>query len=191
MNGRPGHDATDPPRGQICGVSRRQSRAPEVTREWPADGPAPRPPTRPWPLVLMANLLALVALGLAPGLATPAGLAASLTALSALALRMSLMTEDPADRALQRAQRAIWLDEDPRGIVVRLRGVGLRGRPRRDIAVRCLDGARKCHLQKRVLRMEASIIRSVLADLVTNQILLGIKIGNRDRVWIKSATKRH
>jgi len=96
----------------------------------------------------MAGLLVLVLMGLVPGrlLTTPAGLAilASLTALSALAFRMSLEMEDPADQALQRAQRAIWYEEDPRIVVMRLRGVGLRGRARlrRDIAVRCLERAR-------------------------------------------------
>jgi len=97
----------------------------------------------------MAGLLALVLLGLVPGrfLATPASLAilASLTALSAIAFRMSLEMEDPADRALYRAQRAIWLDEDPRVVIVRLREVSLRGRSRlrRDIALRCLERVRR------------------------------------------------
>ena len=108
----------------------------------------------------MAGLLALVALGLVPGLTTPAGLAilASLTALSALAFRMSLATEDPADQALRRAQRAIWLDEDPRVVIMRLRGVGLRGRTRlrRDIAVRCLLQSEGCHRLERRLRGEAA-----------------------------------
>jgi hypothetical protein len=144
------------PRAPHPGKGRRQ--APEVTREWPADRATPRPPTFPWPLVLVAGLLALVILGLVPGplLTTPAGLAilASLTALSALAFRMSLTTEDPADRALRRAQRAIWLDEDPRLVIMRLRGVGLRGRPRlrRDIAIRCLERAGRCDRLDRMLR---------------------------------------
>jgi len=91
----------------------------------------------------MAGLLTLVVLGLVPGLTTPAGLAASLTALSALAFRMSLAAEDPADQALLRAQRAIWLDEDPRIVIMHLQEAGLRGRAglRRDVAVRCLEGA--------------------------------------------------
>ena len=108
----------------------------------------------------MAGLLALVFMGLAPGLTTPAGLAAiaSLTALSALAFRMSLKMEDPVDQALQRAQRAIWLDEDPRVVIMRLRGVSLRGRPRlrRDIAVRCLERARRSERLDRKLRREAA-----------------------------------
>jgi len=108
----------------------------------------------------MAGFLALVALGLVPGLTTPAGPAilASLTALSALAFRMSLKMEDPADRALRRAQRAIWLDEDPRGIVTRLRGVGLRDRPRlrRDIPLRCLERAGRCDRLDRKLRRDAA-----------------------------------
>ena len=135
---------------------RRQ--APEVTHEWLADQPAPRLPPFPWPLVLMAGLLALVLLGLVPGLTTPAGLAilASLTALSALALRMSLKMEDPADRAHRRAQRAIWLDEDPRGVIMRLRGVGQRGRPRRDISLRCLERARRGERLDRSMRREAA-----------------------------------
>jgi len=136
--------------------------APEVTREWPVDEPTPRPPTFPWPLVLMAGLLALILMGLVPGrfLVSPAGLAAvaSLTALSALAFRMSLKMEDPVDRALQRAQRAIWLDEDPRVVIVRLRGVGLRGRPRlrRDIAPRCLERAGRCDRLDRKLRRKVA-----------------------------------
>jgi hypothetical protein len=110
----------------------------------------------------MTGLLALVFMGLVPGrfLATPAGLAilASLTALSAFAFRMSLKTEDPADQALRRAQRAIWLDEDPRVVIMRLRGVGLRGRPRlrRDIALRGIERAEGCHLVERRLRREAA-----------------------------------
>jgi len=110
----------------------------------------------------MAGLLALIALGFIPGrfLATPAGLAflVFLTALSALALRMSLAAEDPVDRALQRAQRAIWLDEDPRGIAMRLRGVGLRGRSRlrRDNALRCLEQARRGEHLDRSMRREAA-----------------------------------
>jgi hypothetical protein len=78
----------------------------------------------------MVGLLALMSMGLVPGrlLTTPAGLAAaaSLSALCAVALRGSLAAEDPADRALR---RAIWLDEDPLLVIMRLRGVGLRGRP--------------------------------------------------------------
>jgi len=109
----------------------------------------------------MAGLLALVLMGLVPGLTTPAGLAtvASLAALCAIALRGSLAAEDPADRALLRAQRAIWLDEDPRVVIMRLRGVGLRGRPRlrRDIAVRCLERAGRCERLDRSLRREAAM----------------------------------
>ena len=154
----PRQEGPDQPRSPH--PSRRQ--APEVTREWPADRPAPRPPTRPWPFVLMAGLLALVLMGLIPGrlLTTPAGLAilASLSALSVLAFRMSLKMEDPADQALRRAQRAIWLDEDPRVVIMRLRGVGLRGRLRlrRDIAVRCLEQARRSERLDRSLRREAA-----------------------------------
>ncbi len=59
----------------------------------------------------MAGLLALIFMGLAPGrfLTTPFGLAilVALAAQSAIALRMSLRMENAADRALQRAQRAI------------------------------------------------------------------------------------
>jgi hypothetical protein len=131
-----------------------------MTREWPVDKPTPKPPVFPWPLVLMAGLLGLVALGLVPGrlLTTPAGLAAaaSLAALCAIALRLA--AEDPADRTLRRVQRAIWLDGDPRSVIVRLRGVGLRGRPRlrRDIAVRCLERAGRCERLDRKLRREAA-----------------------------------
>jgi hypothetical protein len=107
------------------------------------------------------GLLALIAMGFVPGLTTPAGLAALalLTGLCAVALRGSLAAEDPADRALQRAQRAIWLEEDPRGIRVRLRGAGLRGRPRlrRDIALRRLERARRCERLDRKLRREAAM----------------------------------
>jgi hypothetical protein len=124
-----------------------------VTREWPAEEREPLKEPTPWPLVLM---------GLVPGrlLATPAGLAvtASLAGLCAVALHRSLTVEDPADRALRRAQRAIWLDEDPQGIIVRLRGVDLRGRPRlrRDIALRCLERARRCERLDRSMRYEAA-----------------------------------
>jgi len=110
----------------------------------------------------MAALLAFVALGLVPSrhLTPPAGpaAAASPASLCAVALRGSLAAEDPADRALRRAQRAIWLDEDPRGIVVRLRGVDLRGRPRlrRDITLRCLERAGRCDRLDRKLRQEAA-----------------------------------
>ena len=120
-----------------------------MTREWPVDKPTPKPPAFPWPLVLMAGLLALVFMGLVPSrlLTTPAGraAAASLAGPCAVGLRGSLAAEDPADQALLRAHRAIWLDEDPRGVIVRLRGVGLRGRPRlrRDIALRCLERVRR------------------------------------------------
>jgi len=142
----PGARPADPPldlrpptgprdRGPTEQAARRTDaprRAPEVTGEWPADNPPARPAPLDWPLVLMAGLLALLLLGLAPGrfLTTPAGLAilASLTALSALALRMSLKMEDPADRALQRAQRAIWYEEDSRVVTLRLREACLRGR---------------------------------------------------------------
>ena len=154
------------PRSPHPGKSRRQ--APEVTHEWPTARPTPRPPTLPWPLVLMAGLLTLVVLGLVPGLTTPAGLAASLTALSALALRMCLKMKDPADQALQRAQRAIWLDEDPRVVIMRLRGVGLRVRPRlrRDIAVRCLEQARRSeHLDRSMRREAARWVRATRDEL--------------------------
>jgi hypothetical protein len=71
---------------------------------------------------------------------------------------MSLKMEDPADRALRRAQRAIWLDEDPRVVIVRLRGVGLRGRARlrRDIALRCLERARRSERLDRSMPREAT-----------------------------------
>jgi hypothetical protein len=121
----------------------------------------------------MAGLLALVFMGLVPGrfLTTPTGLAilASLTALSALAFRMSLKMEDPLDRALQRAQRAIWLDEDPRVVIMRLRGVGLRGRTRlrRDIAVRCLEQARRSeHLDRSMRREAARWMRAARDELI-------------------------
>ena len=110
----------------------------------------------------MAGLLALVFMGIVPGrfLTTPTGLAilASLTALSALAFRMSLKMEDPVDQALQQAQRAIWLEEDLRLVIMRLRGVGLRGRPRlrRDIALRCLEMARRSEHLDRSMRREAA-----------------------------------
>jgi len=53
------------------------------------------------------------------------------------------MAEDYDDGAIRWAQRTIWLDEDPRGIRMLLRGVGLRGglRFHRDIPVRCLGRA--------------------------------------------------
>ena len=120
----------------------------------------------------MASLLILVALEFVPGrlLTTPAGLAilASLAALSALALRMSLKTEDPADRALLRAQRAIWYEEDPRVVIMRLRGVGPRGRTRlrRDIAVRCLEQARRSERLDQAMRREAAMwIRAARDEL--------------------------
>jgi hypothetical protein len=124
--------------------------------------PTPRPPESPWQFVLAAGLLALILLGLIPGrlLTTPLGLAilAYLTALSAIAFWMSLKMEDPADRALRRAQRAIWYEEDPRIVIMRLREVGLRGKPRlrRDIAVRCLEQARRSERLDRSMRREAA-----------------------------------
>jgi hypothetical protein len=71
---------------------------------------------------------------------------------------MSLRMEDPADRALQRAQRAIWYEEDPRIVIMRLREAGLRGRPRlrRDIALRCLEQARRGERLDRSMRREAA-----------------------------------
>jgi hypothetical protein len=71
---------------------------------------------------------------------------------------MSLKMEDPADLALRRAQRAIWLDEDPRVVIMRLRGVGLRGRSRlrRDIALRCLEQARSSDRLDWSMRREAA-----------------------------------
>ena len=157
---REAQEQPDQPRAPHPNKDPRQ--APEVNHEWPADRPTPKSSPFSWPSVLMINFLALIFLGLIPGrfLTTPAGLAilASLTALSALAFRMSLKMEDPADRALQRAQRAIWLDEDPRVVIMRLRGVGLRGRPRlrRDIAVRCLEQARRSERLDRSMRREAA-----------------------------------
>ena len=152
-----------PREGEGPAVSRHSPlQAPEVTREWPAEEREPLKEPTPWPFVLMAGLLALVLMGLVPGrlLTTPVGLVvtASLAGLCAVAFHRSLMVEDPADRALRRAQRAIWLDEDPRGIVVRLRGVDLRGRPRlrRDIALRCLERARRCERLDRSMRYEAA-----------------------------------
>ena len=120
----------------------------------------------------MINLLALIFLGIVPGLTTLAILA-SLTALSALALRMSLAAEDPADRALRRAQRAIWLEEDPRLVIMRLRGVGLRRRTglRRDIAVRCLEQARRGERLDRSMRREAAKwVRLARDELIKEEI---------------------
>ena len=149
------------PTGRTARWTGAPRRAPEVTREWPADRPLARPAPLDWPLVLVAGLLALVLLGLVPSrfLTTPLGLAilASLTALSVTALRMSLRMEDPADRALQRAQRAIWCEEDPRIVIMRLREARLRGRAglRRDVAVRCLEGAGRHRRLEDRLRHEA------------------------------------
>jgi hypothetical protein len=130
-------------------------RAPEVTREWPATDRPPTRPARPWPLVLMAGLLALVLMGLTPGrfLGTPAGLAVagSLAALCAVAYVRAVAGETPDHRIVSKALNDLQLDRDPRVIIMRLREAGLRGRAglRRDVAVRCLEQSELNHVQER------------------------------------------
>ena len=153
----PQQEGSHQPRPPHPGKGRRQ--APEVTREWPAAGPAPRPPTLPWPLVLMAGLLALVALGLVPGrfLGTPAiiAVAGSLSVLCVIAYLRAAAGEATDHRIVSHALDDLQLDRDARIVIMHLQEAGLRGRAglRRDIAVRCLDGARRHRrLEGRLLR---------------------------------------
>jgi len=148
-------------------------RAPEVTQEWPADRPAPKPPAFPWPLALMAGLLALVALGLVPGrfLGTPAGIAVagSLSALCLAAYLRAVSSETPNHRIVSRALSDLQLDRDPRSIIMHLQEAGLRGRSglRRDIAVRCLDGARRHRrLEERLMREAERWLQRTKDELV-------------------------
>jgi hypothetical protein len=90
-------------------------------------------------------------------LTTPAGLAilASLTALCLIAYLRAVARETPDHRIVSRALNDLQLDKDPRLVIMHLQEAGLRGRAglRRDIAVRCLDGARRHRrLEGRLLR---------------------------------------
>ena len=129
--------------------------------EWLPGRPAPRPPAIPWPAILMAGLLALVFIGLVPGrfLGTPAGLAVagSLAALCLIAYLRAVAGETPDFRIISRALSDLQLDKDPRPVIMRLREAGLRGRAglRRDVAVRCLEGARRHRRLEDRLRREA------------------------------------
>ena len=154
---QPEQESSLQPRPPHPSKGRRQ--APEVTREWPAAGPTPRPPIFPWPLVLMAGLLAIVLMGLVPGrfLGTPAGLAVagSLAVLCAVAYLKAMSRETPYHRIVHKAIRDLGLDKDPRLVIMHLQEAGLRGRAglRRDVAVRCLEGARRHRrLEGRLLR---------------------------------------
>ena len=166
----PQQESLHQPRPPHPGKGRRQ--APEVTREWPADGPAPRPPAFPWPSVLMASLLVLIFIGLVLGhfLVTPAGLAVagSLAALCLMAYLRAVAGETPDFRIVSHALNDLQLDKDPRLVIMRLRGVGLRVRPRlrRDIAVRCLEQARRSeHLDRSMRREAARWVRATRDEL--------------------------
>jgi len=107
----------------------------------------------------MAGLLALVALGLVPGrfLGTPAGIAVagSLSVLCVIAYLKAMSRETPDHRIVHKAIRDLGLDRDPRMVIMHLQEAGLRGRAglRRDIAVKCLEGARRHRrLEGRLLR---------------------------------------
>jgi len=103
-----------------------------------------------------------VAMGHGPGRSrgTPTGLAAAASRAGpcGVALRGSLMAKDSVDRALRRAQRATWLDEDPRDAIMHLRSVDLRIRPglRRDIVIRCFEQTRRSERMNRIMRREAA-----------------------------------
>ena len=109
----------------------------------------------------MAGLLALVFIGLVPGrfLGTPAGIAAagSLSTLCAVAYLKAMSGEAPDHRIVRKALRDLQLDRDPRVVIMHLREAGLRGRAglRRDVAVRCLEGARRHRRLEGTLRREA------------------------------------
>ena len=114
----------------------------------------------------MAGLLALVVVGLVPGrfLGTPAGIAVagSLSALCAAAYLKAESRETPDYRIVYKAIRDLGLDRDPRLIIMHLQEAGLRGRAglRRDVAVRCLEGAgRHRRLEERLLREAERWIR--------------------------------
>ena len=107
----------------------------------------------------MAGLLALILLGLIPGrfLGTPAGIAVagSLAALCAVAYLKAVSRETPDHRIVSKALSDLQLDKDPHMVIMRLQEAGLRGRAglRRDVAVRCLEGARRHRrLEGRLLR---------------------------------------
>jgi len=109
----------------------------------------------------MAGLLALVFIGLVPGrfLGTPAGIsvAGSLSVLCVVAYLKAVSRETPDHRIVRKAVRDLGLDRDPRSIIMHLQEAGLRGRSglRRDIAVRCLEGARRHRRLEGKLRREA------------------------------------
>jgi len=166
----PQQEGPNQPRATHPGKVRRQ--APEVTREWSAGRAAPRPSAFPWPLVLMAGLLALILLGLIPGrfLVSPAGLAVagSLSALCLAAYLRAVASETPDHRIVSRALSDIQLDRDPRLVIMHLQEARLRGRAglRRDIAVRCLEGAgRHRRLEGRLLREGERWLRGTRDEL--------------------------
>ena len=118
----------------------------------------------------MAGLLALVVLGLVPGLTTPASLAtaAFLTALCLIAYLRAVAGETPDHRIVSHALNDLQLDKDPRLVIMRLREAGLRGRAglRRDVAVRCLEGAgRHRRLEGRLLREGERWLRGTRDEL--------------------------
>jgi hypothetical protein len=126
----------------------------------------------------MASLLALVAIGLIPGrfLGTPAGLAVAgfLAALCLMAYLRAVAGETPDHRIVSRALNDLQLDRDPRLVIMRLQEAGLRGRAglRRDVAVRCLEGAgRHRRLEGRLLREAERWLRRTKDELI-------IPIGN-------------
>ena len=134
-----------------------------MTREWPADRLPTRPTPLDWPTVLMAGLLTLVFIGLVPSrfLGTPAGLAVagSLAALCLMAYLRAVAGETPDFRIVSHALNDLQLDRDPRVVIMRLQEAGLRGRAglRRDVAVRCLEGAGRHRRLEDRLRREAEI----------------------------------
>jgi len=121
----------------------------------------------------MASLLVLIFIGLVLGhfLVTPAGLAVagSLAALCLMAYLRAVAGETPDFRIVSHALNDLQLDKDPRLVIMRLREARLRGRAglRRDVAVRCLEGAgRHRRLEGRLLREAERWLRRTKDELV-------------------------
>ncbi len=152
------------PRGQIRAPSLR--RAPEVDREWPADGPSPGPGSRPdiFPVLVMTLSVASLAVILMPGasdalrrmaVSALAGLCCAVVADEAVRWRASRPT---AERALERAAWGLYFEDEPLAVIGGLRGLEMPGRAGLclRLAVRCLERAGRCRRLERGMRRETA-----------------------------------
>ena len=141
-------------------------RAPEVDMEWPAEEPATIPDARQdlFPIFVIAGAVASLAAIMMPGASVElrrwavsllAGLCGAVAVDEAVRWRAR---RPAAERALERAAWALYLEEEPSVVMRGLQGLELPGRAGTclRVAVRCLERAGRCRRVERGMRREAA-----------------------------------